>query len=699
MRTRSTTEAPSEEETEEEEEDESRKADRVTIADKPKKYSAVYRESNKPPRYEDDQVEEKEVSAVRPQYVTLTRERVTKPSEPEDEPTSSSAPVNIVNNVKYVELRRRRPSEPDTTTTESVNIVNSPNYAEIPERVSTSTTTEAEISSTESDTASSPNTPQYAVISRKQPTTEEPVPDTASTDSVTPSTTESAASSKYQSIQRGSTEAPIEKETEEDEKLNFVQRRNDGITEGIRRRTRPPVLTTQSFSEATPTVRTRFRTSSQPFSPSSVETPNRFRIRPNSENVRRIVRPTSTAASTQLAEGSSEPPRRFQFAPRTKPTLSTPVVKNESTFTIIVPETTVFQTEWTTLPYIDTETTSEESSSERGSSLPTTAFQKMRTTTTPRPPPTTSTVTRVVTSITESTFTERQKIMVTKKPTFVKRITKQPTTEKTVSDTTKSSLRVTRPYNPRRVDRTTTTTSTTTERTRGRFSNSRFRPRSTTLAPVETSTEERKFVPKRSRSRGLNKFGESAEVTTPTVLSSTTQKEEGSYRRRVVARRLKRPKEDLDTQQSGSFYDDVNDELDNKFILGESIRKTSGKDYLSADVLFATVPTVETEENSAIRDENISQDKSTRPAAASRVFRGRTKANESIIESVPENYRKKIQRVVERRRPVVRGQLEDVSTSVTDGANVPQVPEEDGALETGPQQKRKRPEVGGRLGH
>lgn len=167
----------------------------------------------------------------------------------------------------------------------------------------------------------------------------------------------------------------------------------------------------------------------------------------------------------------------------------------------------------------------------------------------------------------------------------------------------------------------------------------------------------------------------------------------------MVARRLKRPKEDLDTQQSGSFYDDVNDELDNKFILGESIRKTSGKDYLSADVLFATVPTVETEENSAIRDENISQDKSTRPAAASRVFRGRTKANESIIESVPENYRKKIQRVVERRRPVVRGQLEDVSTSVTDGANVPQVPEEDGALETGPQQKRKRPEVGGRLGH
>lgn len=125
--------------------------------------------------------------------------------------------------------------------------------------------------------------------------------------------------------------------------------------------------------------------------------------------------------------------------------------------------------------------------------------------------------------------------------------------------------------------------------------------------------------------------------------TTTTEAPKRARSRKVL--RLRRPKPDLDTLESSSFYDDDdNDDLSSKFVLGESLKKKSKDDYLSADVLFATVPTVEREE-SAI------------------VGRGRIKAQDSITGNVPEDYRKKIQKVFKRRKterrpvPEVGGRL------------------------------------------
>lgn len=266
-------------------------------------------------------------------------------------------------------------------------------------------------------------------------------------------------------------------------------------------------------------------------------------------DIRKRTRPPVLTTTTTTST-TTEEPRKYKFISRSKP-------KNE-TFTIIVPETTISFSETTPA--------------------------SVQFTTTERVVPKTSTVTSVVTSITESSFTERQKITITKKPTFLKKA-QRPTS--------------------------------TTERPKIL----RFRPRSTTTTTTTTSTTTTES-PKRGRSRGF-------------------------AARKVV--RLRKPKPDLDTQESSSYYDDDdNEDLNSKFVLGETIKKKSKNDYLSAEVLFATVPTVEREE-SAI----------TTP----RVSRGRVKAQESITENVPEDYRKKIQKVFKRRKteqqpvPEVGGRL------------------------------------------
>lgn len=282
---------------------------------------------------------------------------------------------------------------------------------------------------------------------------------------------------------------------------------------------------------------------------------------------------------------------RFRFGPRQRPailaqTVDTSQEDASEVFTIVVPDPTaptVAENELSEEKFIVTVTPSARVVTERNvqnateavsttlGTKPTEISSEPNETTTVGTTPT-STETTVVTSITESVFTERRKIAKRKKP---RPLLKTSTTTERPTETTREFQSTSRRYRTTERPSTTTPTPATTGQVRG----FRFRVRPTSLTPVET-TSERRFIP--TRARNFKPF-------TSTQRTSTKEPEEEERPRfqprrprppvqqdiieqdrevqRPAARRplfpTRRTKGDLETQQSGSFF---KDDSENSFV-------------------------------------------------------------------------------------------------------------------------------------
>ncbi|KAL0272491.1 UNVERIFIED_CONTAM: hypothetical protein PYX00_005436 [Menopon gallinae] len=284
-----------------------------------------------------------------------------------------------------------------------------------------------------------------------------------------------------------------------------------------------------------------------------------------------IVVPDPTAPTVAENEVSEE---KFIITVTPSPRVVTESTAENTTETIYVPlstkpeETSSEPKEAVTVGITETTTVVTPSTSRETTTVGTPSSPKETTTVGTTP---TSTETTVVTSITESVFTERRKISKRKKPRlpFKTSTTTERPTETTTEAQSQSTFR-----RFRTTGRLSTTTPTTT--TAAQVRGFRFRVKPTSLPNAET-TSERRFVP--TRGRNFKPF-------TPTPRTSTAEPEEEKERPRFQPRRPRPPvqqdnveqdrvvqrpaprrplfpprrtKEDLETQQSGSFFKDENE--------------------------------------------------------------------------------------------------------------------------------------------
>lgn len=601
MRVRSTTEAPSEEVEEEisdeEEDDEEERIIEQKEENEPvqkfKKYSSIIRDNKKV-------VPEEEESKVSGPQGPKSENGI--PSTTTDYTLDARSIVNNVNKVltspRYVEIRRTK--APTTEPSESeVNFVNPSNENDEESKQSQNEVDEPE----EKENDGNGFRRRYSTeIDRKSTRPYFRIPTTEKTTSVTVETT-SQENTRFRGRFRSTTEP-------NESNLSSTKSNNRYVT--LNRKTSAKPVVEEDDSNFSPKREKVFRTS------------------------------TASALPVSESSFSNGASKRFQFAPRTKPTILSPKPVQSTTepFTITVPDLlnpTVSENgldsspsslsypsvtvEPATAPSVVDSTLFDEPENDVGLAI----FHTNRfSPSTRRVIPTTSTQTTVVTSITESSFTERKRIIVPKGTRFDSEFgngySEYTTTEEPI-EVTKPSFRPTR-YKTLLRSTTPITESTTEPRRR------RFKFKSTSTTTEEPVKLEPRFIPKKTR--GFRKI---VSTEAPELTSSSTQRvrftprsklrqnDQGSLepsnslylrfgnarRKKILSKQDEGYENDLEVDQTAGIVGDSN-ENEETYILGGSLKQTSEKDYLTADILFTNSPNKKGDSSSSITKGEKSND-------------------------------------------------------------------------------------------